>query len=192
MKRERSPGRFCPAFHLPFVGASVFSPHRNVQVVTGPEVPAKTHRRHRSLLESARQGDRALCRRKEPNSSIKPHSAWLAAEEGPLRNDDPRLQAKRDNDAFRRTGCAARKSHRGLSQATPASGVLEVSSMHRPRVSGQRASPSGDRELRHRRGQGLAQQAFSLRHALCATSCSWLTLIEHWFAKLTNTRIRRD
>src|SRR5271170_8000100 len=67
------------------------APHQNIQVVTGPQVSGKTHRRRRSLLESARPGDRALCRRKEPNSSIKPHSAWPAAEEGPLWHHDPRL-----------------------------------------------------------------------------------------------------
>src|SRR5438876_84442 len=86
---------------------------------------------------------------------------------------DATLQSKtkRDHDAFRRTGCAARQSHRRLSPATPSSGILEVSSAHRPGVSGPRAAPSGGRQLRHarhRRGQGLAPQAFSLCHALCA------------------------
>src|SRR3984893_5335611 len=103
------------------------SHQQNVQVVAGPEVPRKAHRCHWSLLESARPSAGALCRRKEPNSSLKPHPARSAAEEGTLRHDDPRLQAKRDDDAFRCTRCASGKSHRGISYAAPASRVLEDS-----------------------------------------------------------------
>ena len=35
-------------------------------------------------------------------------------------------------------------------------------------------------------------EASALRGALRPPSCSWLNLIERWFAELTNKRIRRD
>jgi Transposase and inactivated derivatives len=117
--------------------------------------------------------DKALVLCVDEKSQIQalPHPARPAAEEGALRDDDPRLQAKRDHDPVRCIRCAAGPSHWGLSQTTPASGVLEVSSAHRPRVCGSDAAPFGDRQLRyspHCRGQELAPQASALCYALCA------------------------
>src|SRR3954447_10461772 len=66
-------------------------PHRqrNVQAVTRSKIPRETHRRGRALSESSRPGDRALCRREEPNSGFTTHPARAAAKERPQRHNDP-------------------------------------------------------------------------------------------------------
>ena len=89
----------------------------------------------------------------------------------------------------------AGQSHRGLLQAPPASGVLEVPAPHRPGVP--RQTPLHlvmDNYGTH----GTPEvKAWLKRHPrfvvhYVPTSCSWLNLIERWFAELTNKRIRRD
>ena len=71
--------------------------------------------------------------------------------------------------SVRRPRSAAGQSHRRMSQATPASGVPEVSAPHRSRVSGGKTLHSVmDNYGTHgtARGQSLAEQASPLRHPL--------------------------
>src|SRR5690606_12549971 len=74
-------------------------------------------------------------RRKKPNSSAGPHSAWAATQEGPLRDDDARLQAPRHDDVICGVGDAARQGHRSLLSAASPSGVSEIPTHAGGRVS---------------------------------------------------------
>jgi len=44
---------------------------------------------------------------------------------------------------------------------------------------------------KHPQDGGVAQPTLSLHLSLCATSSSWLNLIERWFGELTSKRVRR-
>ena len=66
-------------------------PHRSktFKLSRDPKFPRETHRRGRSLFESSRPGDCALCRREEPNSGSATYPTRVAAEKRTLRHHDP-------------------------------------------------------------------------------------------------------
>src|SRR5262249_45111375 len=70
-------------------------------------------------------------RREKPNPSARPHPAWPANEEGPLRHNDPRLQAPRHHHPVCRPRHPRRQAHRALYAAPPPSGVYPLSQCHR-------------------------------------------------------------
>ena len=116
--------------------------------------------------------DKALVlvrRREEPDPGARPHAAGAAAEEGPRRHHDARLQAPRHHDAVRRPRrrhrrgdrpCMKRHRHqewlkflRDIDRATP---KRARSASHRRQLCHPQAS----------QGQGVARQASALPLAL--------------------------
>jgi transposase len=69
--------------------------------------------------------------RDKPNPGSRPHPARPAAEAGPVRNHDARLQAPWHDDALRRARCARWQGHRPLHAAPPASRVHPLPQHHR-------------------------------------------------------------
>jgi hypothetical protein len=61
------------------------------------------------VLESATTGNRALRRRKEPDSGAGSHPAGIATQDGLLRRQDPGLQAQRNHYPVRRFGNLTRQ-----------------------------------------------------------------------------------
>ena len=59
-------------------------------------------------------GDRAVRRRKEPDSGVGSHTAGVADQEGAMRHDDPRLQAQRHDHPVRRAGDLTRQGRRRM------------------------------------------------------------------------------
>jgi transposase len=64
---------------------------QDVQGVARQELRRQGRGRGRALSQSAGQGAGAVRRRKEPDLGARPHPARPAHEEGPRRDDDPRL-----------------------------------------------------------------------------------------------------
>src|SRR5437016_11128959 len=56
------------------------------------------------LPEPSATGDRAVRRRKEPDSGVGSHTAGAADQEGAMRYDDSRLQTQRHDHLVRRPG----------------------------------------------------------------------------------------
>src|SRR5499433_1323264 len=88
-------------------------------------------------------------RREKPNPGARPHPARAANEEGPLRHDDPQLQAQRHHHPVCRPRHPRRQGHRALYAAPPASGVYPLSQCHRRSGAGRQNGPRGARRLRH-------------------------------------------
>ena len=76
--------------------ANGLKPHlaRTFKVSNDPQFARKAGVHRRPLPESSRARHRALRRREEPDPSLGSDTARIAVEEGPLRNDDARLQAQ--------------------------------------------------------------------------------------------------
>src|SRR5580700_8237189 len=112
-------------------------PHRteSFKLSRDPKVSGEDDRCGGRVLESATTGNRALRRRKEPDSGAGSHSAGIANQEGPLRHDDPGLQAQRNHYPVRRSGNLTRQGHRGVPWETPPSGVHKIPAPARNRVS---------------------------------------------------------
>ena len=100
-------------------------PHRveAVQALHRSEVRRQTARCRRPLCRSARSRHRSVGRREEPNPGPRPHPARPSHEEGPRRNDDPRLQAQRHDHPLCRARRARRQGDRPLHATAPASGI---------------------------------------------------------------------
>ena len=79
-----------------------------LQALQRPEVLREGSRHRRALSRPAGQGAGALRRREEPDPGARSHATGIAAEEGPRRHHDPRLQATRNDDPV----CGARRRHR--------------------------------------------------------------------------------
>ena len=79
---------------------------RDVQAVQRPAVRGEARRCRRPVSEPARERDRALHGREEPDPGAGPHPAVAADQARQGRDDDPRLQAQRHHDAVRRAGRA--------------------------------------------------------------------------------------
>ena len=117
-----------------------------------PDFADKLRRCRRPLRQSARPCRRALGRREEPNPGARSHPARLADEEGPLRHDDPRLQAQRHHHPVRRPQRPRRHGHRPLHAKPPPPGVHPVpqrrsSALSRPARS---SMPSLDNYATHK------------------------------------------
>ena len=134
-------------------------------------------------------------RREEPDPGARPNPARPAAEEGPRRNDDPRLQAERDDNAVCRDERARRNRHRPQHAAPPASGVHPLP---------QRRSSARCPPARWSTRSSTTTPPTSIR--TCAngwrairagpstsrpTSASWLNAVEGFFAILTKRRLKR-
>ena len=75
---------------------------QDVQALERPAIRGEARRRRRPLSEPAGQRHGAVHGRKEPDPGARPHPAEPADEEGPRRDNDPRLQAQRHDDLVRR------------------------------------------------------------------------------------------
>src|SRR4051812_21974302 len=73
------------------------APDQDVQTFQRQTICRKTGRCRRPLFESARECDRVLVRREEPDAGTGPYSARTSYEERPLRHHDARLQTQRHN-----------------------------------------------------------------------------------------------
>lgn len=81
-------------------------------------------------------------------SSPRPHPARTAAEEGPRRHPDPRLQAQRHHHAVRRARCPHRRGVRTEYAAPSASGIHPLPPRPRARHPARQAGPRHPRQLR--------------------------------------------
>src|SRR5689334_12495061 len=82
-----------------------------------------------------------------------------------MRDDDPRLQAKRHDDVVRGAEPIRRQSHWRMSLSASASRVAEISAAARPRISWRRETPPRHGQLRHPQRTtraSLAQKASTL------------------------------
>src|SRR6202165_3412432 len=82
---------------------------------------------------------------KKPNPGARPHPAGFAAEAGPCRDDDARLQTSRHHHAVRGPQHPRRHRHRPQHAAPPPSGVHPLPQHDRG------AGPGGKSDPRHRR-----------------------------------------
>ena len=71
------------------------------KVSNDPALRRETGGRRGAVSEPAGARAGAVRRREKPDPGAGPHAARAAAEEGPLRDDDARLQAQRHDDAVR-------------------------------------------------------------------------------------------
>ena len=160
-----------------------------VQALTDPQFAEKIADIVGLYRRSARPCRGAVDRRKEPNPGARPHPAGPADEDGPLRHDDPRLQAPWHHHVVRRIERAEGYGDRSLHAATPARGVHPLpqcrrSARCRPASWSMRSStttpPTSIPKVR----------AWLARHARWAfhftpTSGSWLNAVESFFSTLT-------
>ena len=109
------------------------APRAAVQALERSDVRRQAARRGRALCRSARPRHRAVGRREEPDPGARPHPARPAAEEGPRRHHDPRLQAQRHDHAVRRPERARRHRHRPQHAAPSPSGVHPLPQRDRAR-----------------------------------------------------------
>ena len=110
----------------------------DLQAVERSEVRRQGAGRRRPLCRSAGARAGAVGRREVADPGARPHPAGTADEEGPLRDDDARLQAPRHDDPVRRARRAGRAGHRPVHE--PATGIRSSSasstrSTARPRPS---------------------------------------------------------
>src|SRR6516165_10762186 len=97
--------------------------------------------------------------------ALDPHPARLANEEGPLRDNDPRLQAAWHHHFVCRAQRLGRQDHRSLHAAPPPSGVHSLPQCDRSRHPGRQDHPRRPRQLRDtqaRQSSRLARPASSL------------------------------
>ncbi len=131
-----------------------------------------------------------------PDPSARSHPAGPADEEGPRRDDDPRLQAQRHDHPVRRAQCARRHGHRPMPATPPSSGVhalsQHASSATAPagKADPCRCSTTTPPTSTGRSAQWLARHPRWIFH-FTPTSCSWLNAVEGFFAKLTKRRLKR-
>jgi len=165
------------------------APDQVLQVVERSPVFGEADRRGGSVSESSATSPGAVCGREDPDSSVGPHTAGLALEEGTPGHDDARLQAQRDNDVVLQGKvigqCYERHRHqeflrflRRLDQEFPGKTPLHLVM---------------DNYGTHKH---LKVAAWLKRHPrfiphFVPTSSSWLNLVERWFGELTSKRIRR-
>ena len=171
------------------------APGAPVQAFERPALRRQIARRRRALCRSARARHRSVGRRKEPNSGARPHAARTAAEEGPRRNHDPRLQAAWHDDTVRRAECPRRHGDRPQHAAPSPSGVHPLPQRHRERrfPPERRSTPSSTTTPptsipRCADGlHGIPRWTFHFT----PTSASWLNAVEGFFATLTKRRLKR-
>ena len=106
---------------------------RDLQAVERPEVRGKARRRRRPVHEPAGEGHRAVHGREEPDPSVGSHPAVAADQARPGGNDDPRLQAQRDDHPVRRSRRAHRQGDRPVPATPPPHRVPHVPEDDRPR-----------------------------------------------------------
>ena len=142
--------------------------------------------------------DKALVlvrRREEPDPGARPHAAGAAAEEGPRRHDDARLQAPRHHDAVCRPRRGHRQGDRPLPAAPPPSGVpaLPARRSTAPRPKRLDLHLIVDNYATHKHPKVKAWLAKHPRFHLhfTPTSASWLNLVERFFGLITEDAIRR-
>src|SRR6266851_5690783 len=118
------------------------APGANLQAVERSEVCRQGAGCGRALYRSARACAGAVGRREVADPGARPHPAGIADEEGPLRDDDPRLQAPRHDNIVCRPRCARRQGHRPVYGAPSASGIHPLPQQDQPRDPGRcRAAP---------------------------------------------------
>ena len=167
---------------------------RNVQAQPRQTFCRKAVRRCWALSESARQVSGTVCGRKESNPSSRQDSAGTAIEEGPVRNDDARLQTQWHNYAVCVPEYARRQSDWGLHAATSASRIHPFFQEDRQRNPVRAQSSPDCGQLRHTQTSActiLAPTTSPFYLHFIPTSSSWLNLVERWFREITDKRIRR-
>ena len=110
------------------------APGSPVQALERPAVRRQVARRGRALCRSASARHRLVRRRKEPDSGARPHPARPAAQEGPRRHHDARLQTAWHDDAVRRAQHARRHGDRPQHAASSPSGVHPLPKRHRAKA----------------------------------------------------------
>ena len=120
--------------HLARLGAadlgrarSAAAPGADLQALQGPGVRRQAARRGRALRRSAGAQPRAVAGREEPDPGARSDPTGTADEEGPGRDDDPRLQAPRHHDPVRRPQPAGRLGDRPMHGPPPPPGVHPLS-----------------------------------------------------------------
>lgn len=116
-------------------------PGQNLQTQSRPTFLREARRRCWALSESPGQVLSALCRRKKPNSSTRPHPAGPSIKERPLRDHDPRLQTQWHHDIVCGPEHAQRQGDRRLHAASSAPRVHSISQKNRCRNIGRVRSP---------------------------------------------------
>ncbi len=118
-------GERTPRYSSAFGRRSGLKPHRveGLQGLARSEVRREARRHRRSVPVAARARAGAVLRREEPGAGARSHPAGPAAEAGPGRHHDPRLQAPRHHHAVR--GDEHLRRHRSSPAARSATVILE-------------------------------------------------------------------
>ena len=122
---------------------------RDVQGQQRSAVRRETRSHRRAVSQSARARAGAVLPTKRARSRHWIARSLAAAEEGPLRNDDARLQAQRNRHAVRGDEHLRRHRDQHVRRPASASGVAEVSARDRRHDAGGQGTASDRRQLRH-------------------------------------------
>ena len=140
--------------------------HRQFKLSNDPNFVDKLRDAGRALCRSAGPRHRAFARREEPSPGSRSHPAGPAAEEGPARHHDARLQALAPRPCLLRSTPPRRDRHRPQHAAPPPSGgrcVARTGSRPRCRAARWSTSSSTLRRPKHPEGPRLARPVRALR-----------------------------
>ena len=153
--RRRQPARHA----APVGGASAAAAsHPHLQALQRSRIRGEGRGRRRPLHGPAQARRGRLDRREEPNPGARPHPARPAAQARQMRDDDPRLQAQRHDDAVRRAQRARRNRDRPLHEAAIATRSSSASSppSSAPSRPARSSTPSLDNYATHKHPEGPA------------------------------------
>ncbi len=145
----------------------------------------------RALPRPAGQGAGALGRREEPNPAARPHPAGIAAEKGPRRNHDARLQATRHDHPLRRPRRRHRQGHRRVHAAASSIGSSCASCAPSTATPPNRSISTWLSTTTPPASTPRSRPALRRHPHFTPTSASWINLVERFFGLITEDAIRR-
>src|SRR5665647_318848 len=170
------------------------APARELEALERPAVHREGARHRRPLPEPARRRGRALRLREDPGPGPRPHGPDPAPVAGDAGASHARLPPPRHHQPLRRPRRGLRVRDQRSHRAPQIRGVPPLPESHRPQRAGRSRGPRRRRQLLD--PQDPAIHRWLLRHPRFAfhftpTYSSWLSLVERWFAELTERWLRR-
>ena len=142
---------------------------QGLQGIARSQVRREARRHRRSVPVPARARAGAVLRREEPGAGARSHPAGPAAEAGPGRHHDPRLQAPRHHHAVRGDEHLRRHRHLPLRAAPSSSRVARFPAPDQPRNAGGQVPASDLRQLRDAQASKV-KECWPSTHASTFTS----------------------